>query len=101
MCKHLPGYPPHLGALGGWMCSILYPHMVDQCIILTLLSFQPSLLGRLLYFHTSSQTQFPPDSLNPLFHSLSVNRCYYMKRENCVRFSNTVFMWLSCKSVQF
>lgn len=53
MCKHLPGYPPHLGALAHWMYSILYPHMVDQCIILTLLSFQPSLLGRLLYFHTS------------------------------------------------
>lgn len=37
-CKHLPEYPPHLGALGGWMCSIFYPHMADQCIILTCLS---------------------------------------------------------------
>lgn len=24
-CKHLPGYPPHLGARGGWMCSIFIP----------------------------------------------------------------------------
>lgn len=52
-CKHLPEYPPHLGTLGGWMCSIFYPHIVDQYIVLTWLSFKCSLLGSLLLPHLS------------------------------------------------
>lgn len=64
-CKHLTEHPPYLGALGGWMCSIFYPHMVDQCIILTGLSFQPFLLGLILFLLSQPHLKqtFPPGCL--------------------------------------
>lgn len=54
-CKHLPEYPPHLGALGGWMCSIFYPIRRINAL------FSPGCLSNLLctVFFSSTFTPRP------------------------------------------
>lgn len=68
-CKHLPEDPPHLGALGGWMCSIFYPicgsmHYYYLAVFLAVSSSSSSLL--LLHL-----TQ------NTITSTLPVDICYY------------------------
>lgn len=53
-CKHLPGYPRHLGGRGVWMCFIFFCliHWIDA-------SPQSSQLGPRLLSHLCPKTRYP------------------------------------------
>lgn len=62
-CKHLPGYPRHLGGRGVWMCFIFFlPHTLDRCFSTIFSAWSPS--------------TFTPLPENPLPISLPANRYY-------------------------
>ena len=71
-CKHLPRYPPNLGARGGWMCSIFLfipIWWINELFSPGCLSSPPSVWSSplLSFFHTS-----PPNTISS---SVPGNRC--------------------------
>lgn len=86
-CKHLPEYPPHLGALGGWKCSIFYPIWWINALL------SPGCLSI-----TFCTVFFPKQrSLQPrLWTGVTMD---WIVLWSSFSFSSMVFMWLSCKCV--
>lgn len=68
-CKHLPRYPPHLGALGGWMCSIFFSSPYGRSMHYSHLAVCPT------FSPQSSPLLLSHLIQNTISSSMPVNRC--------------------------